>query len=227
MVRRRQTKQQSADTPAVSLEKNKATTTATISKDAMAGTRDWSARTQWIFFAIASGACAAFNGVFAKLTTTELTTTLSKAVANALGLSSLETGVEVVVRALFFILNLVFNGVMWSLFTTALARGTSTTQVSIMNTSTNFIVTALLGFTIFSERLPPMWWGGAALLVAGSVITGRKDEDAAAATAAEGEYASVPQGEHRASQEGSYSDGQRGEEEEEDVIDLGDLTERR
>lgn len=27
----------------------------------------WSVRTQWIFFAIASGVCAAFNGAFAKL----------------------------------------------------------------------------------------------------------------------------------------------------------------
>jgi hypothetical protein len=27
----------------------------------------WTRRTQWIFFALASGACAAFNGVFAKL----------------------------------------------------------------------------------------------------------------------------------------------------------------
>lgn len=31
------------------------------------GTGSWSIRTQWIFFALASGACAAFNGVFAKL----------------------------------------------------------------------------------------------------------------------------------------------------------------
>lgn len=122
---------------------------------------------------------------------------------------------------------------MWSLFTTALARGTSTTQVSIMNTSTNFIVTAVLGFIIFSESLPPMWWGGAVLLVAGSVITGRKDEDAAAAAAGAGErreedeYAAVPQGE-RASEDGrpgKYRDGQSVEDE--DVIDLGDLNERR
>lgn len=27
----------------------------------------WSTRTQWIFFAMASGVCAAFNGAFAKL----------------------------------------------------------------------------------------------------------------------------------------------------------------
>lgn len=115
---------------------------------------------------------------------------------------------------------------MWSLFTTALARGTSTTQVSIMNTSTNFIFTALLGLMIFSESLPPMWWGGAVLLVAGSVIAG-KDEDAAAEVATRDEYDAVPQGD-RTSQDGApgkYHDGRR--DEDEDVIDLGDLSERR
>ena len=62
---------------------------------------------------------------------------------------------------------------MWSLYTSALAKGTSTTQVSIMNTSTNFMVTALLGVAVFSEALPPLWWAGAAMLVAGNVILGR------------------------------------------------------
>ena len=61
---------------------------------------------------------------------------------------------------------------MWSLYTSALANGNSTTQVSIMNTSTNFMITAFLGFAIFSEALPPLWWAGAALLVAGNVILG-------------------------------------------------------
>ena|SRR5438045_8035556 len=65
---------------------------------------------------------------------------------------------------------------MWALFTKALARGTSTTQVSILNTSSNFIITALLGFFIFTESLPPLWWLGAALLVAGNVIIGRREE---------------------------------------------------
>jgi drug/metabolite transporter (DMT)-like permease len=68
---------------------------------------------------------------------------------------------------------------MWTLFTTALARGNSTTQVSIMNTSANFVITAILGFAIFSEALPPLWWLGAAMLVAGNVIIGRKDEGGA------------------------------------------------
>lgn len=65
---------------------------------------------------------------------------------------------------------------MWTLFTKALARGTSTTQVSIINTSANFMITAVLGFMIFSESLPPLWWLGAALLVAGNVIIGRREE---------------------------------------------------
>ncbi|KAL6697832.1 hypothetical protein J3F84DRAFT_365726 [Trichoderma pleuroticola] len=133
-------------------------------------------RKHWMFFAVASGACAAFNGVFAKLTTTELTTNLSTAIAKTLGIQSHSQIVEIIVRAIFFILNLTFNGIMWSLFTAALARGKSATQVSIMNTSTNFLVTAFTGFAIFSEALPPMWWAGASLLVAGSVIAGRKDE---------------------------------------------------
>ncbi|KAK3391034.1 hypothetical protein B0H63DRAFT_467088 [Podospora didyma] len=135
-----------------------------------------SAQRHWILFALASGACAAFNGVFAKLTTTELTSTFSQAIAGFFGLSAHESVIEVIVRSIFFGLNLVFNGVMWTLFTKALARGNSTTQVSIMNTSSNFVITAILGFAIFSEALPPLWWLGAAMLVAGNVIIGRKDE---------------------------------------------------
>ncbi|KAM3556073.1 hypothetical protein ARSEF4850_005703 [Beauveria asiatica] len=137
------------------------TTTTTTESDAAS---QWSTQTQWIVFAIASGVCAAFNGAFAKLTTTELTTSLSNGISNLVGLSEYKPIVEYLVRA------------MWSLFTTALARGTSATQVSIMNTSSNFIVTAMLGIAVFAEKLPPLWWAGAALLVVGNVITGRKND---------------------------------------------------
>lgn len=107
---------------------------------------------------------------------------------------------------------------MWSLFTTALARGTSTTQVSIMNTSTNFVFTAILGLMIFSESLPPLWWAGAALLVAGNVIIGRKDESKDEETDA-AVYAPV-------AQQANEDDGRKSVEEE-DIIDLGDLSEDR
>ncbi|KAK7754138.1 hypothetical protein SLS62_003984 [Diatrype stigma] len=136
----------------------------------------WTARNQWIVYAIASGGCAAFNGVFAKLTTNGLTTHIARGISGVLGLTASQGVIEVVVRCIFFGLNIVFNGVMWTLFTQALSKGHSTTQVSIMNTSTNFMITALLGLAIFAESLPPLWWLGAAMLVAGNVIVGRKGE---------------------------------------------------
>jgi hypothetical protein len=108
---------------------------------------------------------------------------------------------------------------MWTLFTRALAKGTSTTQVSIINTSTNFVLTALLGLFIFAEALPPLWWAGAALLVVGNVIVGRKDEgkdkDDGQGTRAEEsgrEEQAIP-----------LMKGEDGEEDE-DVADLGDLS---
>lgn len=116
---------------------------------------------------------------------------------------------------------------MWSLFTTALARGTSATQVSILNTSTNFLFTAMMGMIIFSEVLPPMWWAGASLLVAGSVIAGRKDEGENAASAADDRdsaaartYEAVPGNEN---EEGEEEEATKGDTDEEDVLDLGDV----
>ncbi|KAI1431880.1 hypothetical protein GGR50DRAFT_35693 [Xylaria sp. CBS 124048] len=194
-------------------------------------TMAWTTRNQWIVYAIASGACAACNGVFAKLTTNDLTTQIGRGIARALGLGGYAKGLEILVRVMFFGLNLAFNGVMWTLFTKALARGTSTTQVSIMNTSTNFVITALLGLAIFAESLPPLWWIGAVLLIAGNVIIGRKKEGEDGEDNEEEEYG---EGE-REREEGDVEVGWRGGgeeavvlkheggEEEEDVPLLGDL----
>ena len=76
----------------------------------------------------------------------------------------------------FFLLNLGFNALMWALFTRALTLHTSTTKVSILNTSSNFLFTAVLGLLIFSERLPPLWFAGAFLLVIGNVVIGRREQ---------------------------------------------------
>jgi hypothetical protein len=65
---------------------------------------------------------------------------------------------------------------MWGLFTRALTLASSTVRVSIINTSANFVVTAILGAFIFSEKLPGLWWLGAAMLVTGSVIIGMREE---------------------------------------------------
>ncbi|KAI2623061.1 hypothetical protein GGS26DRAFT_593908 [Hypomontagnella submonticulosa] len=166
----------------------------------------WAVRNRWIVYAIASGACAAFNGVFAKLTTNELSTHIARGISGFLRLTDLEGWVEVVVRAGFFGLNLAFNGVMWTLFTQALAKGNSTTQVSIMNTSTNFVITALLGLMIFSESLPPLWWVGAALLVAGNVIIGRGKQEEGAGPVTESEGAEFHDDDHGDDNTGSIAE---------------------
>jgi drug/metabolite transporter (DMT)-like permease len=132
--------------------------------------------TQWLTWALGSGAFAAFNGVFAKLTTTSQTNTLSSALSTLLGLSANNNIVSFAVRGLFFAMNLLCNAIMWILFTRALTLANSTTQVAILNTSANFMVTALLGMLVFSEGLPLLWWVGAAFLVAGSVIIGLREQ---------------------------------------------------
>lgn len=77
----------------------------------------------------------------------------------------------------FFSLNLAFNALMWALFTSALTRASSTTRVSIINTSANFLLTAFSGWMVFGEKLPGLWWVGAAGLVVGNVVIGRRDEE--------------------------------------------------
>ncbi|KAG6366868.1 hypothetical protein INS49_001049 [Diaporthe citri] len=184
----------------------------------------WAQRNHWIVLAVASGACASFNGVFAKLTTGDATVSFAQGIAGFFHLDSVEGFVEYIVRAVFFGLNLLFNGVMWALFTKALARGNSTTQVSIMNTSSNFFITALLGLVIFSEDLPPLWWVGATFLVAGNVIIGSKDEGGK--TEGDDSSPSGQDGSHRyevvpetVNDVGSHLK----DHEDEDIIQLGDL----
>jgi len=97
-----------------------------------------------------------------------------------------------------------------------------------MNTSSNFVITAVLGSVIFSEALPPLWWVGAALLVAGNVIVGRKDEGEPKNLDDQSLTASMPTS-ARDSEEGP-SRGARNrltpqaeKDEDEDVIDLRSL----
>lgn len=95
---------------------------------------------------------------------------------------------------------------MWALFTSALTRSASTTRVAIVNTSANFVLTAVLGFLIFAESLPPLWWLGASLLVVGNVVIGRRDQEGAAeegrAGAAAGDVESL------GSEDGKERDGE-------------------
>ena len=80
------------------------------------------------------------------------------------------------VRAAFFALNLAFDALMWGLFTRALTLARSTVHVSVLNTSTNFMVAAAAGWIVFGEKLPPLWWAGAGMLMIGCALVAGREE---------------------------------------------------
>ncbi|EED22119.1 conserved hypothetical protein [Talaromyces stipitatus ATCC 10500] len=141
--------------------------------------------TRWVTLAIASGAFAALNGLFAKLTTTESTGSAASKIAHAFNLP--EGMVEIIVRAICFGLNLLSNFIMWALFTRALTAAPSTTKVSITNTSANFLVTAVLGMIVFRERVGGLWWLGAVMMGAGCILVGMRDDSTSHKEVSEGE----------------------------------------
>lgn len=105
-----------------------------------------------------------------------MTATFAANIAALFGLAEDNTYVNIALRGTFFGLNIVFNIAMWALFTAALTRSSSTTRTSIVNVSSNFFITAVLGAMIFGEKLPLGWWAGAGLLAAGNVVIGRREE---------------------------------------------------
>lgn len=109
---------------------------------------------------------------------------------------------------------------MWTLFTKALAQSTSTTKVSILNTSANFMITAILGHIIFSESLPKLWFFGAIMLVVGNVIIGRRDDvDQTDATARQLDGGQTLTAYHEISQ--NLDSEVNDKDDENDILDLG------
>ena len=93
------------------------------------------------------------------------------------GPSAAATALETALRAGFFGLNLACNAMMWALFTRALAAASSTVRVSVLNTTANFLVTAVLGWMWFDENIGGLWWIGAAGLAGGAAIVGQSRDD--------------------------------------------------
>jgi len=62
------------------------------------------------------------------------------------------------------------NALMWAYFTKALSVSSSSIQVTVINSATNFCLTAILGNLIFNEPLSLQWWFGASLIVTGTVL---------------------------------------------------------
>ncbi|ORX63269.1 hypothetical protein BCR32DRAFT_298486 [Anaeromyces robustus] len=75
-----------------------------------------------------------------------------------------------VLRVSSFLCLFLCNALMWAFFTKALNVSSSSIQVTVINTATNFCLTAILGYLIFNEPLSLQWWFGASLIVVGTVL---------------------------------------------------------
>ncbi|KOS37675.1 hypothetical protein ACN38_g11527 [Penicillium nordicum] len=133
-----------------------------------------SSTSPWIILAITSGAFAALNGVFAKLTTDDHTTAFAQSLAHVFGLESSPV-IEMLTRGACLGLNVLCNIIMWALFTRALTAGPSTVKVSITNTASNFLATAVFGMIVFQEAVGGLWWLGAAMMGAGCILVGMRE----------------------------------------------------
>ncbi|KAJ5325731.1 Drug/metabolite transporter [Penicillium brevicompactum] len=133
-----------------------------------------SSASPWVVLAITSGTFAALNGVFAKLTTDNHTSAFAHSIAHLFGLES-SPFIEMLVRGACLGLNVLCNIIMWALFTRALTAGPSTTKVSITNTASNFLATAVLGMVVFQEAVGGLWWLGAGMMGAGCILVGMRE----------------------------------------------------
>lgn len=134
-------------------------------------------RTAPLFLVNASlaGACGALSGVVGKLAVESARVpTLVRTGSLYLHLDAHTTEtVQAVVpwllRIAFFVLNAVLTGSMWRFYLKALSQG-PTPVCQILNTGTNFVVSAFAGLVFFAEEVTPMWGAGALLIVMGLAL---------------------------------------------------------
>merc|ERR1719510_56942 len=73
-------------------------------------------------------------------------------------------------------LMVISNILMLQTFNKALQISSTTIQVSIINTASNFIFTALIGFLAFGERLSLIWWSGTSLILIGTYVISSSEQ---------------------------------------------------
>lgn len=155
------------------------TTTATSTTTSKHTTAAGAASASSLFFLYASiaGACGALSGSMGKLAVaTEGVPALSQRLLNGLQLdlapafqAVLVTYMPLLLRVLCFVANALLTGQMWRYYIKALALG-PTPVCSILNTGTNFAVSAFVGITLFGEDVNLMWACGAVLVLVGLAL---------------------------------------------------------
>lgn len=122
-----------------------------------------------------AGACGALSGVVGKLAVESSrvpSLVRSGGLYLQLDLATMEMVQAVVpwlLRIVFFLMNAILTGSMWRFYLKALSQG-PTPVCQILNTGTNFVVSALAGLVFFEEEVTPMWGAGALLIVLGLAL---------------------------------------------------------
>lgn len=66
---------------------------------------------------------------------------------------------------------LLFNGLVWTFFVKALqSKDCNTATATVISSGANYILSALLGWAIFSERNCSLYWFGIFLIIIGLAI---------------------------------------------------------
>ena len=71
-----------------------------------------------------------------------------------------------VVQALFVLLTIMLNSIMWTIFVESMQYLT-TSEAMVINIGSNILLSALCGWLIFAEILSSTWWVGAVFIVCG------------------------------------------------------------
>lgn len=71
---------------------------------------------------------------------------------------------------------LIFNGLVWTFFVKALQQS-NTATATVISSGSNYILSALLGWTIFSERNCSTYWFGIFFILLGLAIINKSDDD--------------------------------------------------
>ncbi|CAG8485433.1 6348_t:CDS:2, partial [Paraglomus occultum] len=132
--------------------------------------------TDFLLYSVLSGTFAALASVSAKLFSDSRTLSFTVYVCEAVYTSGCEDLIYPI-RALCVGLMFLCNAAMWTFYTKALNKSTSSVKVTVVNSATNFCMTAILGHLLFNEALHLQWWLGASLIVTGTVITSRKNRE--------------------------------------------------
>lgn len=108
-------------------------------------------QSRFVLYAMMAGTFGALSGAVGKLSVTD------------------ELTLGVLFRVLFFASNGLFTAQMWRYYLKALSLGPTPT-CQILNTGTNFAVSATLGLWLFGETVNALWMAGAVCVAVGLAL---------------------------------------------------------